>query len=176
MANELRVPIIGNLTRDLEARMTKTGKAMATGCVAHTERVYNRQTQQFEDGPASFYDLVIFDPDAANALECLKKGMRVIVFGKQRVKTFERRDGSKGTAVEIVAEEIGPSLKFRKAHVDGGSRGGYQQGQPAQDPWSSSQPDQAAQADPFANTAPSDSYGGDDGYSSPQQDNAFAGW
>lgn len=188
MANETKVTVIGNLTRDLEARMTQSGKTMVTGSIAHTERIFDRQTREFKDGPTSFYELVIFGPEADNAMETLRKGSRAIVVGKQRVKNFDRKDGSKGTSVEIVVEEIGPSVKFRKyAEVGQGGYqnsgyqnqnggGGYQQASQQQDPWGDSQPNaqqQAAQADPFANAAPpADDYGADQA----PQDSGFGGW
>lgn len=194
MANEIKATVIGNLTRDLEARMTQSGKTMVTGSIAHTERIFDRQTREFKDGPTSFYELVIFGSEADNAMETLRKGSRAIVVGKQRVKNFDRKDGSKGKSVEIVAEEIGPSVKFRKyAEVGQGGYqnsgyqnqnqnggGGYQQGgqqaSQQQDPWGDSQPNaqqQAAQADPFANSAPpADDYGAEQA----PQDSGFGGW
>ena len=181
MANETVVTLVGRLTEDLEPRVTKAGKSMATGSLAHTERNLNRQTQQWEDGQPNFYNLTLFDPDASNALSSYKKGDRVIVYGKQQVRNFERKDGSRGTSVDVTVIEMGPSTKFTEVAVNrnrqqngGGFQaqqpqqqqgGGFQQQGQNQDPWSSNN-QQAAQDDPFTNAGPADA----------GQDNSAGGW
>lgn len=167
MANEVYVSIVGRLTSDLTARVTKAGKSMATGSVAHSERIWDRQNNAFRDGDPNFYNFAIFGPDADHALRSLQKGDRVIVHGKQSIRNFERADGSRGSSVEITVDEIAPTLKFTDVQIVR-TRPGAPQGAPqpaAQEnagpsPWDDNQ--QAAQADPFTNSGNGDS--------------AFGGW
>ena len=110
------VTIIGNITRDPELRFTPSGQATASFGVAVNRRWQNRQTQEWEEA-VSFFDVVCWRDLADNVSESLSKGARVIVSGRLEQRSWEGQDGEKRSKVEIVADEIGPSLRWATAQV-----------------------------------------------------------
>jgi single-strand DNA-binding protein len=108
--------IIGNLTREPEIRYTKDGQATATLGVAVNRRWQDRQTQEWEES-TSFFDVVCWRELAEHAAMSLVKGMRVMVTGRLEQRSWETELGERRTKVEIVADEIGPSLRFATAEV-----------------------------------------------------------
>src|SRR5580658_6228184 len=132
MSNGNHVSIVGNLTRDPELRFTPTGQATASFGVAVNRRWQNRQTQEWEEA-TSFFDVVCWREMAENVSESLVRGSRVMVAGRLEQRSWETQDGDKRSKVEVVADEIGPSLRWATAQVtkndrrgpsDGGGRGG----------------------------------------------------
>jgi single-strand DNA-binding protein len=152
MAGETPITLIGNLTGDPELRFTPTGAAVANFTVASTPRTFDRATNEWKDGDAMFINCAIWRQAAENVAESLTKGMRVIVSGRLRSRSYETREGEKRTVFEVEVDEIGPSLKYATAKVtrqavasssqwSGGGDGG----------WSSSAPTATPAADPWAN-------------------------
>ena len=125
------ITIIGNLTRDPEMRFTPSGQPTASFGVAVNRRWMNRQTQEWDEA-TSFFDVVCWRDLAENVSESLGKGARVIVSGRLEQRSWETPDGEKRSKVEIVADEVGPSLRWATAQVtkadrrspDGDSGGG----------------------------------------------------
>jgi single-strand DNA-binding protein len=123
------ITIVGNLTRDPEIRYTATGQANARLGVAVSRRWMNRQTNDWEER-TSFFNVVAWADMAENISDTLSKGMRVIVTGRLEQRSWESEQGEKRSVVEIVADEIGPSLRWATAEVKrserrgGGSGGG----------------------------------------------------
>jgi single-strand DNA-binding protein len=156
MAGETVITVVGNLTDDPELRFTPSGAAVANFTVASTPRSFNKQTNEWEDGEALFLRCSIWRQAAENVAESLQRGMRVVVQGRLRARTWETREGEKRTSFEIDVEEIGPSLKFATAKVNrvsrGGGGGGYSSGggqqggaaAPADDPWATPAPQGSA--------------------------------
>src|SRR6478736_1020368 len=110
------VTLIGNITRDPELRFTPSGQATATFGLAVNRRWQNRQTNEWEEA-TSFFDVVCWRELAENAADSLSKGQRVIVTGRLEQRSWESANGDKRSAVEIIADEIGPSLRFATAEV-----------------------------------------------------------
>lgn len=104
------ITITGNLTRDPELRYTNSGKAVAGFGIAVT-RKYNDQEQ------TSFYNVNAWDTLGENVAACLHKGDRVMVGGRIETREWEAKDGTKRTSVDIVADEIGPSLRWATATI-----------------------------------------------------------
>ena len=127
MANGNNVTIVGNITRDPELRFTPTGQATASFGVAVNRRWQNRQTQEWEEA-TSFFDVVCWREMAENASESLSRGSRVIVTGRLDQRSWETHDGDKRSKVEIVADEIGPSLRWATAQVTKNERRGPGEG------------------------------------------------
>lgn len=107
--------ITGNLARDPELKYTNTGQAVCNFGVAVNRRWQNKQ-QEWEEA-VSFHNVVCWGPLAENCAESLAKGSRVVVTGRLEQRSWETPDGEKRSVVEIVADEIGPSLKFATAQV-----------------------------------------------------------
>ena len=124
MAGETVITVVGNLTADPELRFTPNGAAVANFTVASTPRTFDRQTNEWKDGEALFLRCNIWRQAAENAAESLKKGMRVIVNGRLRQRSFETRDGEQRRVFEIEVDEVGPSLKYATANVEKTSGGG----------------------------------------------------
>lgn len=123
------ITVVGNLVADPELRFTPSGAAVANFRVASTPRTYNRDTNQWEDGEALFLTCNVWRQAAENVAESLSKGMRVIVNGRLKQRSYQTREGENRTVFEIEVDEVGPSLKYATASVartprEGGS-GGY---------------------------------------------------
>jgi len=116
MANGNNVTVVGNVTRDPELRFTPSGQATASFGLAVNRRWQNRQTQEWEEA-TSFFDVVCWREMAENVSETLAKGARVIVTGRLEQRSWETSDGDKRSKVEIVADELGPSLRWATAQV-----------------------------------------------------------
>lgn len=143
MAGETVITVIGNLTADPELRFTPSGAAVANFTVASTPRTFDRQTGEWKDGDALFLRCNVWRQAAENTAESLTRGMRVIVSGRLRQRSFETREGEKRTVVEMEVDEVGPSLRYATAKVNKVTRQGGPSGSGgygssgSDDPWSS---------------------------------------
>ncbi|QIJ63614.1 single-stranded DNA-binding protein [Streptomyces sp. JB150] len=166
MAGETVITVIGNLVDDPELRFTPSGAAVAKFRVASTPRTFDRQTNEWKDGESLFLTCSVWRQAAENVAESLQRGMRVIVQGRLKQRSYEDREGVKRTVFELDVEEVGPSLRNATAKVTktsgrggqgggyggggggqqgggwGGGPGGGQQGggAPADDPWATGAP------------------------------------
>ncbi|MFE7578379.1 MULTISPECIES: single-stranded DNA-binding protein [unclassified Streptomyces] len=167
MAGETVITVVGNLVDDPELRFTPSGAAVAKFRVASTPRIFDRQTNEWKDGEGLFLTCSVWRQAAENVAESLTRGMRVVVQGRLKQRSYEDREGVKRTVYELDVEEVGPSLKNATAKVTkttgrggqggqggygggqqgggnwGGGPGGGQQGgggAPADDPWATSAP------------------------------------
>jgi single-strand DNA-binding protein len=163
MAGETIITVVGNLTDDPELRFTPSGAAVANFTVASTPRTFDKNSNEWVDQEAMFLRCSIWRQAAENVAESLQRGMRVVVQGRLKARTYETREGEKRTVFELEVDEIGPSLKFATAKVNrtsrqgggggysggggqgapsGGSSGGQSGGQsgPADDPWATPAP------------------------------------
>ncbi|MGW0546879.1 single-stranded DNA-binding protein [Streptomyces altiplanensis] len=163
MAGETVITVVGNLVDDPELRFTPSGAAVAKFRVASTPRIFDKQTNEWKDGEGLFLTCSVWRQAAENVAESLTRGMRVVVQGRLKQRSYEDREGVKRTVYELDVEEVGPSLKNATAKVtkttgrggQGGYGGGQQQGggnwggapggqqgggAPADDPWASSAP------------------------------------
>lgn len=164
MAGETVITVVGNLVDDPELRFTPSGAAVAKFRVASTPRTFDRQTNEWKDGESLFLTCSVWRQAAENVAESLQRGMRVVVQGRLKQRSYEDREGVKRTVYELDVEEVGPSLKNATAKVTKttgrGGQGGYGGGQgggnwgggpgggapqggggaPADDPWATSAP------------------------------------
>ncbi|MFF9842532.1 single-stranded DNA-binding protein [Streptomyces sp. NPDC013740] len=165
MAGETVITVVGNLVDDPELRFTPSGAAVAKFRIASTPRTFDRQTNEWKDGESLFLTCSVWRQAAENVAESLQRGMRVVVQGRLKQRSYEDREGVKRTVYELDVEEVGPSLKNATAKVtkttgrggQGGYGGGQQQGgggggwggnsggqqgggAPSDDPWASSAP------------------------------------
>ncbi len=132
MAGETVITIVGNLVDDPELRFTPSGAAVAKFRVASTPRIFDKQTNEWKDGEGLFLTCSVWRQAAENVAESLQRGMRVIVQGRLKQRSYEDREGVKRTVYELDVEEVGASLKTATAKVtktSGGARqgggGGY---------------------------------------------------
>ncbi len=128
MAGETTITLVGNLTADPELRFTPSGAAVANFTVASTPRNFDRQTNEWKDGDAMFLNCAVWRQAAENVAESLQKGMRVIVSGRLKSRSYETREGERRTVFEIDVDEIGPALKYATAKISRNSGGGGGQG------------------------------------------------
>lgn len=130
---DVQITVVGNLVADPELKYTQNGTAVANFRVASTPRVY--RDGQWVDGEGMFLTCSLWREAAENAVESLSKGMRVIVQGRLRQRSYETREGERRTVFEVEVDEVGPSLKFARAQVTrtprngGGNFGGGSRGQ-----------------------------------------------
>jgi single-strand DNA-binding protein len=139
MAGDTQITVIGNLVDDPELRFTPSGAAVANFRLASTPRSYDKQTDSWKDGETLWLTCSVWRQQAENAAESLAKGMRVIVTGRLKSRSYDK-DGEKRTVFEIDVEEVGPSLKTATAKVIKASREKPAQTGRSEDPWASSDP------------------------------------
>jgi single-strand DNA-binding protein len=123
MASDNNITVVGNCTRDPELRFTPSGQAVATFGLAVNRRWQNRQTQEWEE-KVSFFDVTCWAQMAENVAESVQKGTRIVVTGRLEQRSWETNEGEKRSKVEIVADEIGPSLRYATAGVTKNERRG----------------------------------------------------
>mgnify|MGYP000258176101 FL=1 len=131
MAGDTQITLIGNLTGDPELRFTPSGAAVANFTVASTPRTFDRQSSEWKDGDTMFLNCSIWRQAAENVAETLSKGMRVIVQGRLKSRSYDDREGNRRTVFEVDVEEVGPSLRYATAKVNrtsGQGGGGWQGG------------------------------------------------
>jgi len=141
MAGETVITVVGNLVDDPELRFTPSGAAVANFRIASTPRTFDRQANEWKDGDALFLSCSVWRQAAENVAESLTKGMRVVVQGRLRQRSYEDREGQRRTVVELEVDEVGPSLRYATAKVTrasrgGGGYGGGNAGGSGNDPWS----------------------------------------
>ncbi|RPE39810.1 single-strand DNA-binding protein [Streptomyces sp. Ag109_O5-1] len=166
MAGETVITVVGNLVDDPELRFTPSGAAVAKFRVASTPRTFDRQTNEWKDGDSLFLTCSVWRQAAENVAESLQRGMRVIIQGRLKQRSYEDREGVKRTVYELDVDEVGPSLLRATAKVEKVRRNGegYGNGSPAANTgWRNQQQGGNAPAteDPWANQAPAgDPWGG----------------
>ena len=177
------ITVVGNLVADPELRFIPSGAAVANFRIASTPRQFNRDTNQWEDGEALFLTCNCWRQMAENVAESLTKGMRVIVNGRLKQRSYQTREGENRTVFEVEVDEVGPSLKYATANVQHTPREGnsgygrpqqqQQQQQPqnmggfGQAPQQPAQQQQQAQQsqpqnDPWNSAPPAGGFGGMD--------------
>ena len=171
MAGETVITVVGNLVDDPELRFTPSGAAVANFRIASTPRTFDRQTNEFKDGDTLFMSCAVWRQAAENVAESLQRGMRVIVQGRLKQRSYETSAGEKRTVVEMDVDEVGPSLRSATAKVAKTSRsgaGGYSGGQGGGSaPAGGSRPQTAPDNDPWATPVGSSSgSGGNDPWAS----------
>ena len=151
MANETKITVVGNLTDDPTLRFTPNGAAVANFTVASTPRTFDRQSNEWKDGEALFLSCSVWRQPAENVAGSLAKGMRVIVQGRLRARSYDDRDGNRRTVIGIEVDDVGPALKFATATVVRAESGHRTQATPPQaaaprtgaptppDPWANAQ-------------------------------------
>jgi single-strand DNA-binding protein len=109
------VTLVGNLTRDPELRFTSGGRGQAQFGLAVSRRyqVNNEWQEQ-----TSFFNIVAWGALGENAAASLHKGNRIIVTGRLEQRSYETKEGEKRSVVEIIADEIGPSLRWARAEIE----------------------------------------------------------
>jgi single-strand DNA-binding protein len=165
MAGETPITVVGNLTADPELRFTPSGAAVANFTVASTPRTFDRQTNDWKDQETLFLNCSVWRQAAENAAESLTRGMRVIVQGRLKARSYETREGEKRTVFEIDVEEVGPSLKMATAKVQKTSRSGGGQGGGfgGDDPWAGSGANSSAGGQAPQGAPSGGSWGGNQG-------------
>ncbi|MGH3318681.1 MAG: single-stranded DNA-binding protein [Streptosporangiaceae bacterium] len=155
-AGDTQITLVGNLVDDPELRFTPSGQAVAKFRVASTPRYRDNQTGEWKDGETLFLTCNAWRQTGENTAESLQRGMRVIVQGRLRQRSYETREGERRTVYEVEADDVGPSLRNATAKVNkttrataasgafGGSTGSSGSAAPspaADDPWASGSAD-----------------------------------
>lgn len=118
------VTVIGTLVADPELKATASGAFVANFTIAANDRKFDRDTNQWTDGDATFLRCSIWRQDAENLANTGRRGHRVIATGELRQRNWEDKDGQKRTVLELAATEVGISLKFATAEITKSTSGG----------------------------------------------------
>jgi single-strand DNA-binding protein len=138
MAGEPIITVVGNLSSDPELRYTPSGLAVANFTVACTPRTLDKASDTWKDGETLWLSCSVWKQYAENVAESLQKGMRVIVTGRLKARSYEDRDGNKRTVFELDVDEVGPSLRRATARVTKAAEREKPAEPPLNDPWASS--------------------------------------
>ena len=122
MAGETTITLVGNLVDDPELRFTPSGAAVTKFRLASTPRTFDRTTNEWKDGESLFLTCNVWRQPAENCAESLQRGMRVIVQGRLRQRTYDTKEGEKRTVYEVEVDEVGPSLRNATAKVTKANR------------------------------------------------------
>ncbi len=133
-AGDTQITLAGNLVDDPELRFTPAGQPVARFRVASTPRFLDKGTNEWKDGDSLFLTCNVWRQAAENVAESLTRGMRVIVSGRLRQRSYETKEGEKRTVYEVEVDDVGPSLRNASAKVNkiarsGSGDGGYGGGQ-----------------------------------------------
>jgi single-strand DNA-binding protein len=133
-AGDTQITIAGNLVDDPELRFTPAGQPVARFRVASTPRFRDNSTGEWKDGDSLFLTCNVWRQAAENVAESLTRGMRVLVSGRLRQRSYETKEGEKRTVYEVEVDDVGPSLRNASAKVNriarsGSGDGGYGGGQ-----------------------------------------------
>lgn len=146
MAGETIITVVGNLVDDPELRFTPAGAAVAKFRIASTPRIFDKQSNEWKDGDSLFLTCSAWRQMAENVAESLQRGMRVIVQGRLKQRSYEDNEGVRRTVYELDVEEVGPSLRSATARVEkvrrdngGYGNGGQQQQQQNGGGWNGAQ-------------------------------------
>jgi single-strand DNA-binding protein len=161
VAGETVITVVGNLVDDPELRFTPSGAAVAKFRIASTPRTFDRQTNEWKDGESLFLTCSVWRQAAENVAESLQRGMRVIVQGRLKQRSYDDREGVKRTVYELDVDEVGASLRNATAKVtktgssaqrsqpQAGQAQRQGQGQGADDPWATGAPPSYGEEPPF---------------------------
>jgi single-strand DNA-binding protein len=133
---ETPITIIGNLTADPELKFTEGGAALARFTVASTPRTYDRTSNQWKDGTATFFRCAAWRTLAEHVAESLTKGSRVVLSGRIRQHDWKTPEGENRSMLAVEVDEIGASLRFTTVTVNGKRTAGN--GQAGDDLWATS--------------------------------------
>jgi single-strand DNA-binding protein len=140
-AGDTQITIAGNLVEDPELRFTPAGQPVAKFRVASTPRYMDKSTNEWKDGDSLFLTL--------------RRGMRVIVSGRLRQRSYETKEGEKRTVYEVEVDDVGPSLRNASAKVTKAARSGPGDGASAgARPSGASGGASSAESDPWAADTP----------------------
>jgi len=115
------VTLVGNVTRDPELRYTSGGRGVASFGLAVNRRYQSNGEWQEQ---TSFFDVVAWGTLGENVAASLNKGTRAVVYGRIEQRSWDTQEGEKRTKIEVIADEIGPSLRWAQASVEKTARTG----------------------------------------------------
>lgn len=154
MAGDTPLTIVGSVGNDPELRFSPAGKPTASFSVGSTPRRFDRQANEWKDGATLWTRVVVFGDMAEHLAESIERGARVVVTGRLVGNEWTDKEGQKRYSTELIADEVGPSLRYATAKVaktsrgSGGGFGGSQERQGAgggsqqADPWSAQAPEE----------------------------------
>lgn len=105
------ITVTGVVGTDPKHHVTSGGLAITSFRLASTRRVFDREKGAWEDGETNWYTVSTFRQLALNASLSIRKGERLIIRGRLRLRAWETGERS-GTAVEIEADSIGHDLAW----------------------------------------------------------------
>jgi len=123
-AGDTQITVVGNLVDDPTLRFTPQGQPVCNFRIASTPRFLDKTTNEWKDGDSLFLTCNVWRQAAENAAESLLRGMRVIVSGRLKQRSYETKEGEKRTVYEIEVDDVGPSLRNASAKVSKVARSG----------------------------------------------------
>lgn len=131
MSGETIITLVGNCVNDPELKFLPSGVAVCNWTIASTSRTFDKQANEWKDGEAMFLNCSVWRQPAENVAETLSRGMRVIVQGRLKQRSYETKEGERRTVYEVDVDEVGPSLLRATAVVTRATSGAQPGRQPA---------------------------------------------
>ena len=123
-AGDTQLTVVGNLVDDPELRFTPAGQPVARFRIASTPRFMDKATNEWKHGDSLFLTCNVWRQAAENVAESLQRGMRVIVSGRLKQRSYETKEGEKRTVYEVEVDDVGPSQRNASAKVNKVARSG----------------------------------------------------
>jgi single-strand DNA-binding protein len=115
MSNHLTVT--GNLTKEPELRYTPAGHARLTSSVASSRWVPGKNGEAAKEY-TSFFNVIVWGALAEHCAESLQKGDRVTISGRLDQRSYLDEQQNRRSVIEVTADEVAVSLRFRTARID----------------------------------------------------------
>ncbi|MFF1382805.1 single-stranded DNA-binding protein [Arthrobacter sp. NPDC058288] len=146
MANDQPIYLAGKLTEDPQLRFTPSGSAVANFTIAFNPRRFDRNTNEWVNGEATFWRCEAWNQGkltrAENICNLLKKGDSVIAQGVIETKKWQDKEGNNRSALQVNIQSIGKDLTFHgqayaanEQPISSGANWGGNQPAPQEDPW-----------------------------------------
>ena len=118
MSTKVPITVEGNLTKDPEFGEANNGTKYAQFTVAVTDRKLDEETKQWQDGDTKFHRTTVFGRQAEHVRDSLAKGDTVLVHGNLEFRNWTDKEGQEREGTQIIADSVGPSLRYRTATVN----------------------------------------------------------
>lgn len=127
MAGETVITVIGNLAKEPETATSSNGSVRTSFTIVSNSSTFDRRTNSYINGTPLSLRCVAWGDLAEHCAQTLTKGMRVIVQGRLRANNYvDKNSNEKRYSIDLMIDEIGPSLRFATAQVNRlSSKGGF---------------------------------------------------
>ena len=105
------ITVHGTVGKDPDLRYSASGTAVLTFAIADN---YGKDDKK----KTTWWDIIVFGKLAENVANTIAKGTSVLITGRLEQEEYTKKDGTKGTARKLIADEVGASCRWNAWVVD----------------------------------------------------------